>query len=47
MTVIRDNPKLLKVDNDTGVISSRDLFSVDETVIVCRVENTLFLIDIS
>ena len=38
---------MVKVDNETGVISSRDLFSVDETVIVCKVENTLFLIDIS
>lgn len=38
---------MVKVDNDTAVISSRDLFSVDETVIVCKVENTLFLIDIS
>ena len=38
---------MVKVDNDTGVISSRDLFSVDETVIVCKVENALFLIDIS
>ena len=37
----------IKIDNDTAVISSRDLFSVDETVIVCRIENTLFLIDIS
>ena len=37
----------IKIDNDTAVISSRDLFSVDETVIVCRVENTLLLIDIS
>ena len=37
----------IKIDNDTAVISSRDLFSVDETVIVCKVENTLFLIDIS
>lgn len=37
----------IKIDNDTGVISSEDLFSVDETVIVCRIENTLFLIDIS
>lgn len=37
----------VKVDNDTAVISSRDLFSVDETVLVCKVENTLFLIDIS
>jgi hypothetical protein len=38
---------MVKVDNDTAVISSRDLFSVDETVIVCKVENALFLIDIS
>lgn len=38
---------MVKVDNDTAVIFSRDLFSVDETVIVCKVENTLFLIDIS
>ena len=38
---------IIKIDNDTAVISSRDLFSVDETVIVCRIENTLFLIDIS
>lgn len=38
---------MVKVDNETGVISSRDLFSVDETVIVCKVENALFLIDIS
>jgi hypothetical protein len=38
---------MVKVDNDTGIISSRDLFSVDETVIVCKVENALFLIDIS
>lgn len=38
---------MVKVDNDTGVISSRDLFSVDEIVIVCKVENALFLIDIS
>ena len=37
----------IKIDNDTAVISSRDLFSVDETVIVCKVENALFLIDIS
>ena len=37
----------IKIDNDTAVISSRDLFSVDETVIVCRIENALFLIDIS
>ncbi|MBP7211190.1 MAG: hypothetical protein KBA02_08390 [Paludibacteraceae bacterium] len=37
----------IKIDNDTAVISSRDLFSVDETVIVCQVENTLLLIDIS
>ena len=32
----------IKIDNDTAVISSRDLFSVDETVIVCKVENALF-----
>jgi cell division protein FtsB len=38
---------MVKVDNDTAVISSRYLFSVDETVIVCKVENALFLIDIS
>jgi hypothetical protein len=38
---------IVKVDNETGVISSEDLFSVDETVIVCRIENALFLIDIS
>jgi hypothetical protein len=38
---------MVKIDNDTAVISSRDLFSVDETVIVCKVENALFLIDIS
>jgi hypothetical protein len=38
---------MVKVDNETGVISSKDLFSVDETVIVCKVENALFLIDIS
>jgi negative regulator of genetic competence, sporulation and motility len=38
---------MVKVDNDTAVISSRDLFSVDETVIVCRIDNALFLIDIS
>jgi predicted PurR-regulated permease PerM len=37
----------IKIDNDTAVISSKDLFSVNETVIVCRIENTLFLIDIS
>ena len=37
----------IKIDNDTAVISSKDLFSVDETVIVCKVENALFLIDIS
>jgi hypothetical protein len=37
----------IKIDNDTAVISSKDLFSVDEMVIVCRVENTSFLIDIS
>ena len=37
----------IKIDNDTAVISSEDLFSVDETVIVCKVENALFLIDIS
>ena len=37
----------IKIDNDTAVISSRDLFSVDETVIVCRIENASFLIDIS
>jgi hypothetical protein len=38
---------MVKVDNDTVVISSEDLFSVDETVIVCKAENALFLIDIS
>ena len=38
---------IIKIDNDTAVISSKDLFSVDEMVIVCRIENTLFLIDIS
>lgn len=38
---------MVKVDNDTAVISSEDLFSVDETVIVCKVDNALFLIDIS
>jgi cell division protein FtsB len=37
----------IKIDNDTAVISSKDLFSVNETVLVCRIENTLFLIDIS
>jgi hypothetical protein len=38
---------MVKVDNDIVVISSEDLFSMNETVIVCKVDNALFLIDIS